>query len=139
VRNSAIIVLVFSTLVACGDRGITDPLHERTLQVVGLVTACADGSPLAASSVKVYDWRIFSDDLLLARTTTDENGNFETSFSDRGLCDSSPLPMDRMRFEVSATHFGYDEDTSVSPPMHESGVRCIEGAQRVDLCLNRLQ
>ena len=124
-------------LVACGDRGITDANEERTLQVVGRVTACADDSPLAASSITVYDWRFMgSPSVTLARTTTNENGHYDVSVGDRGLCDSSPLGDRRKRFEVSATHFGYDRATSL---FHELGVRCIEGAQRVDLCLQRLQ
>ena len=135
-RYLAVIVVVFFTLVACADRGITGP-DRRTLQVVGRVTDCADDSPLAAASIRVYESRWVDPDLTHARTTTDENGHYEVSFSDGGLCDSYPAGGDLLEFVISASCRGYR--TRARGGLMTDGVRCIEETQRFDFCLSQLQ
>ena len=137
-RHSAVIVFVFSTFVACADRGITeaDQYTERTLHVFGLITDCADDSPLAAARVRVYDW-YYGGETTLARTTTDESGHYEMSFSDRKLCDAARRGSGSLQFVISASRPGYR--TGARGGLMTDGVRCIEGTQRFDICLRQLQ
>ena len=138
-RNSALIVLLFSTLTACGDQGITeaDKREERTLQVVGMVTDCTDGLPLPRARIRVYEWAL-SGEATLVRSETDDNGRYMVSFSDRKLCDSAPRGSESVRFEVEASCPGYHTG-GVGPFSDTSGVRCVERTQQLDFCLHRLE
>jgi hypothetical protein len=137
VRNSAVSVLVFFTLVACANRGITGPNEEVMLTVVGSVTDCADASPLPNARISVDENRWGEKDLTLARTTTDEDGHYGVSFSDRKLCDAALSGAGSVQFTIVASRTGYH--TGARGGLSTDGVRCIEGTQRFDFCLRQLQ